>query len=101
MNKSDLAFFENRLSSGFYFPLGFSLRKKQNEPYGISLNPNILITNISSDYIPDMIKTDLKALIKKPDYYIGNGIFKPPIWFVNVKVERIKRERGIRDIRSK
>lgn len=99
-NKSELDFFEKKLSHGFFIPLGISLRKRADEPYGIALYPTILPVDITGDYLPRMVKTDLASVIKKPDYYMGNGLFRPPIWFVGIKVERIKRDKGFRDIRD-
>jgi hypothetical protein len=100
MNKSDLDYFEKKLSHRFFHPIGISLQKSSDEPYGIALNPTILPVDITGDYVPEMMKTDLESLIKKPDYYMENGLFHPPIWFVSIKVERIKRDRGVHDIRE-
>lgn len=99
-NKRELDFYEKKLSHGFFLPLGISLRKRADEPYGIALYPTILPVDITGDYVPKMMKTDLASVVKKPDYYMGNGLFHPPIWFISIKVERIKRDRGVRDIRD-
>ena len=99
-SKSELGFFEKKLSRGFSIPLGISLRKRADEPYGIALYPTILPVAITGDYVPKMVRTDLASVIKKPDYYMENGLFHPPIWFVKIKVERIKRDRSVRDIRD-
>jgi hypothetical protein len=100
MNKRDLDYFEKKLSHRFFHPIGISLQKSSDEPYGIALYPTILPVDITGDYVPEMIKTDLESLIKKPDYYMENGLFHPPIWFISIKVERIKRDRRVHDIRE-
>lgn len=100
VESDDLRFLEQKRRSGFYFPLGVFVKKNSNEPYGISLKTESALLTVTDDYVPDMMRVALKRLIAKPAYYMHNGLFNPPVWFLSVKVERIKRDRGVRDIRE-
>jgi len=100
VGSDDLLLLERKRLSGFYFLLGVSVRKNSNEPYGISLRTESQLLAVSDDYVPDMMRVPLNRLIAKPADYMHNGLFNPPVWFLPVKVERVKRDRGVRDIRE-
>jgi hypothetical protein len=97
---ADLEFFRKQESSGFYFPLGITVQKKADEPYGLTFSPNSYVTRIPGDHIPGMVRAGLKEIIEKPDYYTDHGLLRPPVWFVNVKVERLEGQAAGRDIRD-
>ncbi len=97
--KEKLRFFRKRHADKFTFPLGVSIRSAPDRVYGILLVPEI--TGISSDYIPDMLKTGLEKIIKKRDIYSGKGFLTPPIWFLELKVTEIRNMREARDIRDR
>ena len=78
--------------------MGISIRKDRSSTYGLKFIP--VTHNIAPGTIPAIIKADLKDIIKRRDYYLNNGIFYPPVWFIDAKVERVellKREVDVRD----
>ncbi|HQO02084.1 MAG TPA: vWA domain-containing protein [Spirochaetota bacterium] len=99
-SQRDLDFFRNKKQSGLLFPLGVGVERKRSAPFGVSIRPEWYITGVSTDYIPDMMKTSLEKLIQSPDRYAGSGLYSPPVWFVDVKVGKILGARDRRDIRE-
>ncbi len=96
----DLEFFAKQESSRTYFLLGVSVRKKADEPYGITFSPASFITRLSAELIPKAITASLNDIIEKPEYYTDNGLFRPPVWFIKVKAEKVERSAAGRDIRD-
>jgi hypothetical protein len=82
------------------FPLGITIKKSANEPYGITFDSDLIITEFSNEYLPDLIKTDLSTIIKNPDKYSSSGLLTPPVWFIDVKVDKIENLRREYDIRE-
>lgn len=80
---------EENAEKGFFIRCGFNIRTSQSEAYGVDLTP--VTTEISSDYITDFVRTSLTDIVKNRDYYTSKGIGKPPIWFVDVKIENTER----------
>ncbi len=97
---NDLAFFREKAKDGTVFPLGVSVQRKKDLPYGFRFNPQSYVRNLSADYIPALLKVDLETLIKKSSYYANNGLFTPPVWFLDLKVERVKFKKEDRDVRD-
>ncbi|MDY6932851.1 MAG: VWA domain-containing protein [Spirochaetota bacterium] len=100
VNKGDMDFFERLVFLKHYFILGVSLQEKPGEPYGITFNPYHFVTNLSGEYIPDLIRINLKEIVQRSDYYMSNGLCYPPIWFIKVKAEQIIRNKPVNDIRD-
>jgi hypothetical protein len=47
-----------------------------------------------------MMMTSLGDMIKNPERHMGSGLFTPPVWFIKVKAEQVKRYRRDRDVRE-
>lgn len=99
-SQRDLGFFRSKKQSGAIFPLGVVVERKKSAPFGVSLRPEWFITNVSRDYVPEMMKTSLEKLIQSPDRHTAGGLYSPPVWFVEVKAGKILGARDMRDIRE-
>lgn len=99
--EKDLAFFREKSSSRFFFPLGVSLQKKADEPYGFAINSERMVTNITADFVPDVVSAKLGDMVKNPAAFMGKGLFRPPVWFITVKVEEFEGETRGTDIRDR
>jgi len=97
-SSKDLDFFISRKKTMQEFPVAIEVRKAPENKYGLTINP--VLTGLDHDTVPDILKTDLKKIIEKKDYYMTNGFLYPPVWFINVKVEKIKKYRKKIDIRE-
>lgn len=80
---------EMNSEKGFFIKCGFNIRTASNEAYGVDLTP--VAADITSDYITDFVRTSLTDIVKNKEYYTTKGIGKPPIWFVDVKIENTER----------
>jgi hypothetical protein len=96
----ELEYFEKKQEAKFFFPLGVSVQSSQGEAYGINFNPAFYITNLSNEYIPEMLKTGMKKIVDSPDEYMSNGLFRPPVWFIDVRVDMVERYNKIYDVRE-
>jgi len=83
---------------GVMVKCGFTVEIAEGEPYGIALAP--VLADVSSDYITDFVRTSLIDIVKNKKYYISKGIGRPPVWFVNVRVENVESYIHIKDIRD-
>lgn len=90
----DLDFFRKKVKSKEVFLLGVSIEEKREEPFGIRFNPGRYITNVPSEYLPDLLKVRLENVVKEKGHYSSHGFFNPPIWFVELKAERVKFHKG-------
>lgn len=100
-SKKDLEFFARREAERFYFTLGVSIRRQDDEPYGFVFLPSF-VTDLSPEYVPESMTVGLGALVEKREFYADNGLFRPPLWFIRVKaieLERAGEEIDIRDER--
>ncbi len=95
----DLEFFRKKVKSGEVFFLGVTIEEKRDEPFGIRFNPGRYVTDIPSEYLPELLKVRLENLVKGKEHYATYGLFNPPIWFIELKAERVKfhRESDVRD----
>ncbi len=96
----ELQFFEKRQEAKFFFPLGVSVQANREDTYGIAFNPSYYITNLPNEYIPEMMKTGLKKIVDSPDEYMKAGLFRPPVWFIDVRVDMVERYNKIYDVRD-
>jgi hypothetical protein len=96
----ELQYFEKRQEAKFFFPLGVSVQSNREESYGITFNPDFYITNLSDEYIPQMMKTGIKKIVDSPDEYMSGGLFRPPVWFIDVRVDMVERYNKIYDVRD-
>ncbi len=94
----EMKFFLEKKGQPFPFHLGVAVRKEPGEIYGISLIPEAF--GVTSDFIPDMIKTSVGDIIKRKQYYMNEGLFFPPVWFIDAKVEEVVNTGGKGDVRS-
>lgn len=94
-----MEFFERMKNANRFFPLCVSVKKNVSSPYGIELVP--VAKDFSADYIPSIMKAPLDDIVKRSDYYRTNGLFVPPVWFVNVKVGEAARGRRGTDVRDR
>ncbi|MGL4369634.1 MAG: vWA domain-containing protein [Spirochaetota bacterium] len=99
-DEKDLAFFSDRKELGFVFPLGVRLSVRRDEPLGFTFNPDTFYTGFQWDDLPDSIRVNLSDMAKDPSRYAGKGLFSPPVWFVNVKVEEVDVKKTGGDIRD-
>lgn len=90
----DLDFFRKKVKSGEVFSLGVSIEEKRDEPFGIRFNPRRYITGVPSDYLPELLKVRIENFVKEKAHYSSHGLFEPPIWFVELKAERVKFHKG-------
>lgn len=98
MDESELDFFEKRSGNKFYFPLGVSFRKDSAEAHGLSLN--VEAYDIESGFIPGYMAKELGEILQNPESYLKDGLFYPPVWFVDVRVEAVRKRGDMRDIRN-
>ena len=94
-----MEFFERMKNADRFFPLCVSVKKNASSPYGIELVP--VAKDFSADCVPSIMKATLDDMVKRSDYYRTNGLFVPPVWFVNVKVGEAERSRRGRDVRDR
>lgn len=99
-DQRSMEFFDKQESSHYIFTMGVVVQEKTDEPYGITFNPDYLITGLPRECVPDMSKASLKALIEKSEYYRSQGLFRPPVWFIEVKVERVEKFKKAYDLRE-
>ena len=100
-DEKDLVFFEEHKELGFVFPLGVRLSPRSDEPLGFTFNPDRYYTGFNWDDLPDSIRVSLSDMAKNPGRYASQGMFTPPVWFVNVKVDQVDRKRSGGDIRDR
>lgn len=98
-NEKDLAFFRERAKDGTVFPLGVSVQRKRDNPYGIRFNPRFYVTGMDGGFIPPQLRAGLEEIIRKSRHYANHGLLTPPLWFVDLKVERVKFKAG-KDVRD-
>ncbi len=96
----EMDFFRKAVRSKRLVPVGVVVQRNQDEAFGFSFNPNYLITGVETDFIPDLLKASLEDILKDPDRFAGRGLFSPPIWFIEVNVEKTKSLRSGKDIRE-
>ncbi|MFH0977369.1 MAG: vWA domain-containing protein [Spirochaetota bacterium] len=97
---NDLNIIKNNELNKTSFPLGVTIKKSANEPYGIAFDPDLFVTGFGSEFLPELIKTDLSTIIKNPDKYTSSGLLTPPVWFIDVKADKIEILRREYDIRE-
>ena len=90
--------FSKHAATGFYLTAGFNIKKSISDAYGIELVP--AVAHITSDYIPELAKTNLSTIVKNQDFFITKGLGSPPVWFVEVKIENVDRSDIKQDIRD-
>ncbi len=93
-------FFEKQATAGRYITLGVMVRIKEDEPYGFDFSPRRILSGLDADQIPGLAMATLRGIADRPGYYTANGLMRPPMWFIRVKVERVERLRDGADIRD-
>lgn len=93
-------FFEKQAALGRYVTLGVMVRMKPDEPYGFDFSPRRIVTGLDAGHVPGMATATLREIMGKPEYYTANGLMRPPVWFIRVKIERVQRQRDGADIRD-
>ncbi len=93
-------FFEKRTAPGRYVTLGVMVRMKPDEAYGFDFSPRRILTGIEDAQVPGMARATLREIMERPEYYTANGLMRPPVWFIRVKVERVERLGDEADIRD-
>lgn len=96
-DRSMIAYFRAKKGKSF-FPLGVSFRRDQSRVYGLDVVPRT--TGLTPDYIPDMLRTRLEKVVKNPEAYISGGLFYPPLWFIQCRVEEVRAGGALQDIRD-
>ena len=101
-DQKDLDDFLKQKELGFVFPLGVRVMLKSDEPFGMTFNPHSFYFGFDGESLPSGVRIALPEILKKPAYYAANGMFNPPVWFVNVKIDRIEtrvKKGDLRDLR--
>lgn len=93
-----LIYFEEKKSGGMMFYAGVSILSDPSESYGSKFR--IESIHIPHDFLPDCLKADLSDMLKNREKFSGEGLFAPPVWFINVKVEEIRKIKSGKDIRD-
>ena len=93
-----MKFFEGRDGSGHFFLLGVTVVRDAGSPYGVTILP--VTRSIPADYLPRALKADLGDIARRGEHFRTQGLWHPPVWFVNVRVEKaeVRRDRG--DVRG-
>ncbi len=91
-------FLNDKYRQGYVMPLGVMIKEDQANAYGISLLP--MSYKITSDFVPSLLKAELTDIVKRKKYFMENGLFHPPLWFIDVKIENIELFSRARDIRE-
>ncbi len=99
-DQQTLSFFTKQKALGFVFPLGVRISLKKDEPYGFTFNSSQFITGYDWENLPDAARTSLEEVVKNPARFAKEGLFAPPVWFVNVKVDEINDRTVANDIRD-
>ena len=99
-SKEDLSFFSDKKELGFVFPLGVRLSARADEPLGFTFNPDCYYTGYDWDSLPDSLRVTLSDMASSPAKFASKGLFSPPVWFVNVKVEEVELKGSRGDIRG-
>jgi len=97
-NKNMLTVFQKKEKNNFNFWIGFNIINNATEIYGIKFYPQIY--KIERNYISNLAKANFNKIIKNKDFYINNGLFAKPLWFINVKIEKIMYIDSTKDIRD-
>jgi hypothetical protein len=94
----EMRFYREKKGYPFPFPLGIIIRKNPADTYGISFIP--AAKGITSDFIPALVKTTLNDIIQKKEYHMNEGLFFPPVWFIDARVEEVVQTGGMGDVRE-
>lgn len=97
-DRKQLDFYEKKKSAGYSFPAGLSMRRNSEAAHGVDFI--VQINDITSDYLPKDIRKSLPEILKDREKYMKTGLFFPPVWFVDVKVEEINRYSKDPDVRE-
>ncbi len=93
-----MKFFEGRDGSGHFFLLGVTVEVDPGSPYGVTLLP--VTRSVPADYMPRAARADLGDIARRGEHYRTRGLWHPPVWFVNVRVEKAESRRDRGDVRG-
>ncbi|MDR3237577.1 MAG: VWA domain-containing protein [Spirochaetia bacterium] len=96
-SEADMRFFESKSKSGEFFSLGVSVADDKDSPYGI--RPAAVSRNLHLEDVPSVLRVSIKDLVQKKEHY-GNGLLKPPVWFIRVQVQGVRSYSEKTDIRD-
>lgn len=99
-SKEDLSFFSDKKELGFVFPLGVRLSARADEPLGFTFNPDCYYTGYDWDSLPDSLRVTLSDMASSPAKFASKGLFSPPVWFVNIRVDEVELKGSRGDIRG-
>lgn len=80
-----------------FFILGLSLQGDDKETYGVKCVPRLY--DVRQADVPEMLSVKLGLLLSQKEQFMDAGLSAPPVWFVNVRVERIHSADKRRDVR--
>ena len=81
-----------------YVTIGVTVKTDLENPYGITLVP--IIPYIVDVDVPDIMRSTLKQFIQNSNYYLHDGLGKPPVWFIRVKIDELNEKDLGSDIRE-
>ncbi|MBN1531595.1 MAG: VWA domain-containing protein [Spirochaetes bacterium] len=94
----EMRFYRQKKGYPFPFPLGIVIRKNPADTYGISFIPTV--RGITSDFVPALVKTTLSDVVQRKQYHMNEGLFFPPVWFIDARVEEVEQTGGMGDVRE-
>ncbi len=89
----------SRKKDGVFYTIGTSVRDDQQSPYGLKFIPKII--DMPSAHIPDMMRASMYDIVKNREKFMNKGMYFPPVWFINVKIEEVESLSSGIDIREK
>ena len=89
----------SRKKDGVFYTIGSSVRDDQQSPYGLKFIPKII--DMPSAHIPEMMRASLYDIVKNREKFMNKGMYFPPVWFINVKIEEVESLSSGIDIREK
>ena len=92
-NEMDLAFFRDR-EGRRGVPPGRLRPEEAGQSLRNTLQPAVIRDRDGRRVYPPQLRVGLEDLIKKSKYYANNGLLTPPVWFLDLKVERVKFKAG-------
>jgi hypothetical protein len=100
VNYEDLKHFKAAKEAGRSFYLGVRIDVNSRSVFGYSFNPYSYEFGFTGDYMVSAIAPDLKEVTSSPYKYFNKGLLSPPLWFINVKVDRLEEYESENDLRS-
>jgi hypothetical protein len=99
INEKKVYDYFSRKKDGVFYTIGTTVRDDPQSPYGLKFIPKII--DMPSTHIPDMMRASLYDIVKQREKFMNRGLYFPPVWFINVKIEEVESLSSGLDIREK